>query len=208
DVRAYRVARGLRTHPMPRARHRGLRGSFSVDRAVDPADGHHPRRAPARGRGRSPLPEPDAPCRSAGAGRSVLRRAQPRVSARDVGLGVLVAIIWGLAFVATRLGLDSFSPPQLAALRFLIAGAAAIVLPRPPVPFALLVATGLTLYAGQFLFQFFGIANGISPGLASFVVQTQALFTVLFAAVVLGERPTARQTTGMALACAGLVLIA
>ena len=38
--------------------------------------------------------------------------------ARDVVLAVLVAVIWGLAFVATRVGLDAFSPPQLVALRF------------------------------------------------------------------------------------------
>ena len=130
------------------------------------------------------------------------------MSLGDVGLALLVAVIWGIAFVATRLGLDSFSPAQLAALRFLIASLPALVLPRPAIRWPLLVATGLTLYAGQFLFQFFGIAHGMPPGLASLVVQTQAFFTVLFAAVVLRERPTAPQVTGMAIALAGLVLIA
>jgi O-acetylserine/cysteine efflux transporter len=121
---------------------------------------------------------------------------------------VLVAVLWGLAFVATRIGLDSFSPAQLAALRFLIASLPALFLPRPAVSWPLLIATGLTLYAGQFLFQFFGIAYGMPPGLASLVVHTQAFFTVIFAAVVLRERPTAGQVAGMALAFAGLVLIA
>ncbi len=130
------------------------------------------------------------------------------MTAGDVGLAVLVAILWGLAFVATRIGLDSFSPAQLAALRFVIAAMPALLLSRPPISWALLIVTGLTLYAGQFLFQFFGMAHGMPPGLASLVVQTQAFFTVLFAALVLGERPTARQTAGMAIAFAGLVLIA
>ena len=31
-------------------------------------------------------------------------------------LAVLVAVIWGIAFVATKLGLESFSPPELTAL--------------------------------------------------------------------------------------------
>ena len=126
----------------------------------------------------------------------------------DVALGLLVAVLWGLAFVATRIGLDSFSPAQLAALRFLIASLPALVLPRPPIGWGVLIATGLSLYAGQFLLQFFGIAAGTPPGLASLIVHTQAFFTVVFAAIVLRERPTPRQIAGMALALAGLLLIA
>jgi O-acetylserine/cysteine efflux transporter len=126
----------------------------------------------------------------------------------DVSLAVLVAVIWGVAFVATRLGLDSFSPAQLAALRFLIASVPVFVLPRPAVPWPVLIATGLTLFAGQFLLQFFGIAHGMPPGLASLVVHTQAFFTVLFGAIVLHERPTPRQITGLTLALGGLLLIA
>jgi O-acetylserine/cysteine efflux transporter len=124
------------------------------------------------------------------------------------GLGVLVAVLWGLAFVATRIGLDSFSPPALAAIRFLIAAVPACVLPRPPISWTSLIAVGLFLFAGQFLFQFFGIALGMPAGLAAIVVQTQALFTIIFAALALRERPTARQVAGTAVALAGLLLIA
>ncbi len=105
------------------------------------------------------------------------------MKAVHVMLAVLVAVIWGFAFVATKIGLESFSPPQLTALRFLIASVPAVVLARPPIPWPALVAVGLTLFAGQFLFQFFGIAHGMPPGLASIIVQTQALFTILFAAL-------------------------
>jgi O-acetylserine/cysteine efflux transporter len=76
------------------------------------------------------------------------------------------------------------------------------------VPWPALIAVGLTLFAGQFLLQFFGIAGGMPPGLASLVVQTQALFTILFAALLLRERPTRRQTLGLALGLAGLAAIA
>jgi O-acetylserine/cysteine efflux transporter len=124
------------------------------------------------------------------------------------GLAVLVAVLWGLAFVATRIGLDSFSPPALAAIRFLIAAVPACVLPRPPISWTSLIAVGLFLFAGQFLFQFFGIALGMPAGLAAIVVQTQALFTIVFAALALRERPTARQVAGTAVAFAGLLLIA
>jgi O-acetylserine/cysteine efflux transporter len=119
-----------------------------------------------------------------------------------------VVVIWGLAFVATRWALDDFSPPQLTLLRFLIAAAPALVLARPGVPWRLLVPIGLTLFMGQFLLQFFGIASGMPPGLAAIVVQTQALFTILFAALALGERPGRREWAGTALAFSGLGLIA
>ena len=130
------------------------------------------------------------------------------MSAAHVVLILLLVVIWGLTFVATRLALDDFSPAQLTALRFLIAAVPALWLPRPPLSGGTLVLVGTSLFTGQFLFQFFGIALGAPPGLAALVVQTQALFTILFAALALGERPTSRQWTGTAVAFAGLALIA
>ena len=130
------------------------------------------------------------------------------MSGADVALAVFVAVLWGFAFVATRVGLDSFSPAQLAMLRFAVASLPVFALPRPAVPWPLLALTGLTLFAGQFILQFLGMVHGMPPGLASLVVHTQAFFTVLFAALVLHERPTPRQLGGMAIAFAGLVVIA
>jgi O-acetylserine/cysteine efflux transporter len=126
----------------------------------------------------------------------------------DVALAVVVAVVWGAAFVATRIGLDSFTPPQLIVLRFAIAALPVLVLPRPPLAWSALVPVGLTLYAGQFLFQFFGIARGTPVGIAAVVVHTQVLFTIVFAAALLGERPAPRQWVGSAVALGGLGLIA
>ena len=122
-------------------------------------------------------------------------------------LATCVAVIWGLAYVATKIALGSFSPPQLTALRFLIACALVLVVPRPRVPLHMLIAIGSTMFTGQFLLQFFGIANGMPPGLASVVSQTQGMFTVLLAMLVLKETPTTRQLFGMILGLAGLALI-
>lgn len=122
-------------------------------------------------------------------------------------LAVLVAAIWGVAFVVSKIGLESFTPAQLTALRFLVAAVAAIWLPRPRIPWPSLIGIGLTVFTGQFLLQFFGIANGMPAGLTAVVVQTQALFTVVFAAVAIGDRPNAQQIIGMSAALAGLSLI-
>ena len=120
------------------------------------------------------------------------------MSPRDAGLGLAVAALWGFAFVATKVALESFSPPELVALRFLVASGAAAFLPRPAVTWTRLLTLGL----------FFGIAAGMPAGLAAVAVQTQALFTVALAAVVLGERPGAHHLGGMAIAAARLALIA
>jgi len=47
----------------------------------------------------------------------------------------------------------------------------------------------------------------VPVGLSSVIVQSQALFTIAFAAVVFGERPTAMQTAGIGVATLGLLMI-
>lgn len=126
---------------------------------------------------------------------------------RDTALAAFVFMTWGLAFMATRFGLEGFTAPQLTALRFLIASVPVLFVARPNVPWRLLVLIGLTLFAGQFLLLFLAFRHGMPPGLASVTQQTHVFLTVLLAAVLLGERPTARQGLGMALAAAGLMLV-
>jgi O-acetylserine/cysteine efflux transporter len=103
--------------------------------------------------------------------------------------------------------LESFSAPQLTALRFLIACLPAFFVPPPKLPWSTIVLIGLTLFAGQFLLLFFAFALDMPAGLASVTQQTQAFFTVLLAAVVLHEIPRRRQCIGMIIAFAGLALI-
>ncbi|MGO8865433.1 MAG: EamA family transporter [Alphaproteobacteria bacterium] len=122
-------------------------------------------------------------------------------------LAVLVAAIWGVAFVASKIGLESFTPAQLTALRFVIAAIAAIWLPRPQISWTLLICIGLSIFTGQFLLQFFGMASGMPAGLTAVVVQSQALFTVLFAAIAIGDKPSAQQLVGMLTAFVGLAMI-
>jgi len=127
---------------------------------------------------------------------------------RDTALAAFTSMVWGLAFVATRFGLEGFTATQLTAVRFLIAALPVVFIARPKVPWHLLVLIGLTLFAGQFLLLFLAFRVGMPPGLASVTQQSHVFLTVLLAAVLFRERPTARQVTGMALAAAGLVLIA
>lgn len=125
----------------------------------------------------------------------------------DVSLAVLVAVIWGLAFVASRLALDELPPALMTALRFGIAAVPCLFVRKPKVSWPLLVAISFTLFLGQFLAQASGIAHGVPVGLTSVIVQSQALFTIALAAIVFREWPTRVQTIGIAIAAAGLLLI-
>jgi len=125
----------------------------------------------------------------------------------DVCIAVLVAVIWGLAFVASRIALNEFSPELMTTLRFAIAALPCLFLRKPEISWTLLVAISFTLFLGQFLAQAFAIAHGVPVGLSSVIVQSQALFTIGFAAAVFGERPTRMQTVGIAIAAAGLLMI-
>ena len=100
------------------------------------------------------------------------------MKATDVALAVLVAAIWGFAFVATKIGLESFTPTQLTAMRFLVACLPILFVARPSVSWMWLIGIGLVLFAGQFLLLFFGMVHGMPPGIASVTMQTQAFFTI------------------------------
>jgi O-acetylserine/cysteine efflux transporter len=125
----------------------------------------------------------------------------------DIFIALMVAITWGLAFVASRIALDELSPELMTALRFSIAAVPCLFIRKPKIAWSLLIAISFTLFLGQFLSQAYGIANGVPVGLTSVVVQSQALFTIGFAAAAFGERPTPAQTLGIAIAAVGLLMI-
>jgi O-acetylserine/cysteine efflux transporter len=122
-------------------------------------------------------------------------------------MAVAVAAIWGFNFVAIRWGLDDFPPILLACLRFSVAALPALVVPRPSVPLARLLSVGTAWFVAQFGLLFLGMQAGMPPGLASVLMQSQAFFTVLFAALALGERPRARHLAGMTVAACGVAAI-
>jgi len=125
----------------------------------------------------------------------------------DVSLAVMVAVIWGLAFIASRIALDEFSPALMTALRFAVAAVPCLFVRKPDVSWPLLIAISGTLFLGQFLAQAYGIAHGVPVGLTSVVVQSQALFTIGFAVLAFREMPTPMQAIGIGVASIGLLMI-
>lgn len=130
------------------------------------------------------------------------------MSPRDLLLAVLVIVVWGLNFVVIKVGLHGMPPMLLGALRFLLAAFPAILfVRRPQVPLLWMLAYGLTISLGQFAFLFYAMHVGMPAGLASLVLQSQAFFTLFFAALFLGERLRGSNLFGLLVAAAGLALI-
>jgi O-acetylserine/cysteine efflux transporter len=112
------------------------------------------------------------------------------MSLRHIFLAVAVATVWGVNFVVIEVGLQDFPPLLFSALRFLFAAVpAAFLLGRPRVAWRYVVAVGLILGVAKFGFLFVGLDHGAPAGLSSLLEQSQVVFTLLFAALVLRERP-------------------
>jgi O-acetylserine/cysteine efflux transporter len=128
-------------------------------------------------------------------------------------LAALVAVLWGLNFVAIDFGLHANGrevPPLLfVAIRFVL-----VVFPwiffirKPDVSWTAIIGVGLLMSAGQFGLLYLALALGMPAGLASLVLQAQVLLTVLLAAAFLSERPSGRQLAGVVLGVAGLAVVA
>ncbi|APU31297.1 acetylserine transporter [Ectopseudomonas alcaliphila JAB1] len=127
---------------------------------------------------------------------------------KDLLLALLVIVVWGLNFVVIKVGLHGMPPMLMGALRFMLAAFPAILfVRRPQVPLRWMLAYGMTISLGQFAFLFYAMYVGMPAGLASLVLQSQAFFTLFFAALFLGERLRGSNLLGLLIAASGLVLI-
>jgi O-acetylserine/cysteine efflux transporter len=131
------------------------------------------------------------------------------VKPKHAALAVLVTIIWGVNFVVIDEGLRDVPPLVLTALRF-IACAIPLVffVPRPTAKLRFVIGYGVVLGVVKFGLLFTAMANGMPAGLASLVLQLQALFSLALAALLIGERPSRGQTAGAAVATVGMALLA
>lgn len=127
---------------------------------------------------------------------------------KDLLLALVVVIAWGINFVVIKVGLHGVPPMLLGALRFTLAAVPAVFfVKRPKMPWRWLFAYGATISFGQFAFLFSAMYVGMPAGLASLVLQAQAFFTLIFAAMFLHERFRAPNLMGLFIAACGLAVI-
>lgn len=130
------------------------------------------------------------------------------MSPKDLLLALVVIVAWGVNFVVIKLGLHGVPPMLLGALRFLLAAFPAVFfVKRPAIPWRLFLAYGATIAFGQFALLFTAMYVGMPAGLASLVLQSQAFFTLVFAALLLGERWRVHNLVALAIAACGLAAI-
>lgn len=128
---------------------------------------------------------------------------------RHVLLALLVVAIWGFNFVVIKLSVEALPPILAASLRFLAAAVPAVFFVRPPrTNWRYVVLYGLAFGFALYGFLNLAIAWGMSAGLSSLVLQTQAFFTMALAFFLLGERPRRLQIIGALIAFAGIGVIA
>ncbi len=128
---------------------------------------------------------------------------------RHLLLVLLVVLVWGINFIFVKLGLQEVSPLLLCAIRFLLASVPAIFFIKPPnVSFKLVAAYGFFMFALQFSLVFMGMHVGMTPGMASLIMQVQVFFSMFFAVLVFGEQPQMTQILGALVAFAGIGVVA
>ncbi len=117
--------------------------------------------------------------------------------------------IWGTNFVVIKMAFAHLPPLLFAALRFTFAFLPMVFfLPKPAVSWGNLAAYGLLIGVGQFGLMFIAMNGQISPGLASLVIQTQVFFTIFLAMRMTHEKVRPVQWLALAMATAGIAVIA
>jgi drug/metabolite transporter (DMT)-like permease len=127
----------------------------------------------------------------------------------------VLSVVWGLTWLAVRIGLNDIPPITFAAIRFLLAAAVLgtviavrrIELPHNSRDLRLLTATGILTIGIAYSAQFWG-QQYVSSGLTAVMFSTVPLFALLFAHVGLpGEPMTKAKFAGVTLGLVGVVVI-
>ena len=133
----------------------------------------------------------------------------------DALLAWYFVAVWGVGYVATKVGLQHAPPFTFLTLRFafgLLCMAPVVLLWRPVWPstraaFGHLIVAGLLMHAVQLGGSHYAQYLGMSAGVSALIISCQPLLTALIASRWLGERLSARQWAGIGIGLAGVGLV-
>ncbi|NOJ26259.1 EamA family transporter [Vibrio coralliilyticus] len=129
------------------------------------------------------------------------------MSLKDYTLCVLIMAFWGVNFSVVKLGLEALDPMLLTALRFALAAIPAVFfVKKPDVHWGYLAAYGLTFALGVWGLSTWAIGEGLSPGMAALLIQTNVVFGLGLGWWLLKESVSPRRSLGAAIALCGLTL--
>lgn len=130
------------------------------------------------------------------------------LSPKHILIVLSIVLMWGVNFIAVFIGLKTLPPFLLCAIRFgLSALPWVFFLPRPKCPLRLIIGFGIFNFAMQFGLMFTGIHLGLSPGLASLILQVQVFFSIGLAFLVFQERPSAFKIVGSLISFIGIGIV-
>ena len=126
---------------------------------------------------------------------------------RHILIALIVPITWGFGFTFAKASLGYFPPLLLMGLRFLLA--ATLLVCFVPIPRGHLWALcGISFIAAtlQYGLTYSGLAL-MEATPAVLLVQSEVIFGVIIAAILLGEKPNIRQLFGIGVALVGVAII-
>jgi drug/metabolite transporter (DMT)-like permease len=132
-----------------------------------------------------------------------------------LGAAALFVLLWSTGFIGAKLGVPHADPLTFLALRFVLATALLLALalatrapwPRDPWQILHLCVAGVLLHAVYLGGVYVAMSLGVEAGLSALIVSTQPVLVAALAGLLLGERVTARQWLGLALAAVGVTLV-
>jgi O-acetylserine/cysteine efflux transporter len=127
---------------------------------------------------------------------------------RDIFLALSVPVLWGLGFTFSKVAVSEFPPILLMAFRFALTAALLVwFVPLPRNLFRQIFWIALVSAAIQYGLTFYGLKL-LDASTAALVIQLEVPFLALLGAVLLKESVGWRRMTGIAIAFAGVVVIA
>lgn len=130
------------------------------------------------------------------------------LSRTDLVMALTVPLVWGMGFVFAKGAIEHFPPILLMCLRFTLTALVLVWFTAIPRGNLLrLCGVAVVACAIQYSLTFTGL-KGLQAGIASLIVQLEVPFLVMLGAVFLGERPGRRKWLGIAIAFAGVGLMA
>ena len=127
---------------------------------------------------------------------------------RDIGLGVGVALVWGMGVVFAKAAIETFPPILLMFFRFGLTAALLVwFVPIPRGQFARLFWIAVVSAAIQYSLVFTGL-KALGASVTVLLLQLEVPFLTLVGALLLGERTSLRKWIGIGVAFAGVALIA
>lgn len=123
-------------------------------------------------------------------------------------LALLVILVWGFNFVAIKVGLIGLPPLLLCCARFFLTSIPAIFfIKKPNASWKMIISYGLIMFALQFALLFMGMYAGVTPGLASLLLQVHVFFSTFLALLFFQEKLHGWQVGGALLSFTGIGLI-